>query len=340
MADSFEQAQLQVQDLKEELFEAFQPTAQLFAPIQSEFFDFVPGQMERISRSMEGLTEYEDSLFDLFRGGTKFAADFIDVIVENEETVSSLTKTFAGLIGNQIISGFQWLLDSADKNQDMLISLGSILKTVGMAIYQVFMMVSRAVVMLKPFFGILSWISKLFNNSLVSGIVAVIAVMYGVITVISYLKASLLSLSMTMLTSMGPAMASLITWMGSYIGGALTMIGVNTALAASIGRVTAAVLTLAGATGIGLLLSAGGMALAQGMKPDTQKKDLPGTTTPSGAGRSGPDSKTGGKTVNNFKVIGDPDDSQLKAMGDVADSSVKETNYVNETRSTPSFDDV
>lgn len=343
MADSFEQAQLQVQELKKDLFETFQPTAQMFAPIQEEFFDFAPGQMERISRSMEGLTEYKDSVFDLFRGGTEFAADFIKIITENEDTVSQLTKRFAGLTGANILKFFDWLIQAADKNQDMLVQLGSIFKTVAISIYEVFMMISRTVIMLKPFFSSLKFISKLLNNQFFSGLLAVITLLYILVSVSSTVVGGLMAVGTALSAGLIPGLGVAFSMLQNYVFQALLATSASYTLANAIATVVAAATLL---TGIGLAAWTGAQ-MVQGMKQVNDIRNQMGEgTAPATAGGNSPARSTGGtpqssgNTVNNFKVIGDPDDSQLKAMGDVADSSVKETNYVNETRSTPSFDDV
>jgi hypothetical protein len=316
MAESMRNAGKQVDELKKGLFEAVEPTADLFSQTQAEFFDFVPGEVKRIARSMEGLLVFEDDIFSLFTGMTEFVADFFNLITSKADTISDLTSTFSKLIGQSILDFFGWLLEAADKNQKMLINLGASAKTFAIAMYNVFVAVSRAVVMLRPFFGVLSFIANLMNNSLVSGMLAVAAVLYMVSTAVVGLSGAFFTLGMTMLSSLGPAISAITMALSSYIGGALVAIGVNASLAASIGLVTSAVLGLAAVSGIGLLVSGAGLLASDMMKPDSASGSFGG----SGSGRGGSQTIINeGDTVN--VDIGNADTATMEKFSDMRGGS-------------------
>ncbi len=321
MAESMRNAKQQISNLKQNLFEEFEPVADMFAPIQEEFFNFIPTQMDGITGSLEGLRVFKDDIFSLFRGGTQFISEFIDVITENESIISDLTKTFSKLIGQSILDFFEWLLQSTSENKQMLIELGGILKTVASAIYNVFMMVSRAIIMLRPFFSILSWIGKLMNNSLISGMVAVVAVMYVVASAIGGIISSMTVLASVLGTGLIPLFSSMFTYLSTYIFQTLAATMANYGLAASIANVAAALGTLLAMTGVGLLLAGGGLALGKMMGIG----DVPGGKGASSSIGNWSGGSGGGKTVVNegdtVNVdIGDSDTASIEKFADMRGS--------------------
>lgn len=259
MEESFRNAGEELDSLKQDLFDTFQPAMQLFSGVQSEFFDFMPGELDRVQQSMQGLLPLKDEFFEMFTQLTKFISQFFGAISSNEGLITSLWDSFKGILGTEIIKFFEWLMQTTEENQPMLKELGRILKVVALGFYEVFVMVSRSMMMLGPFFKLVGRTAKLLNNSLVSALLATVFVLWSVTTAVSFLWTSFLGLGTSMLTSMIPAISAMILKMSAWIGGAFAAAGANTALAASIGLVTSAVIALLSVSGIGLLLAGGGL---------------------------------------------------------------------------------
>ena len=66
MADSWRNAQQQLSQLKEDLYETFLPSMQTFAPIQDAFFDMLPAELGKVNDALKSLagTSYQYALFD------------------------------------------------------------------------------------------------------------------------------------------------------------------------------------------------------------------------------------------------------------------------------------
>lgn len=175
MSGAMREAKKELQDFKKDLFEVFQPAMREFAPIQSSFMDFAPGELLGVSEALEGLTAYEDTIFQMFSNLSGGLERFIDIIVQNEEAISQLSLRFSGLIGTAILGFFEWLIKTADKNQDMLVDLGMALYHVLGAIFDVSMVVGHLVQAFLPLFELLSIFTSLLRNDLVRGIIGFMA---------------------------------------------------------------------------------------------------------------------------------------------------------------------
>jgi hypothetical protein len=314
MAESFRNAKEEINELKQGLFEEFEPTADLFSGIQTEFFDFVPGEVDRIAKSMEGLMKFEDEIFSLFRGGTQFISQFIGVITENADLISYLTDKFSTLLGMSILDLFEGLLSTTQENQGMLVSLGSTLKVVAVAMYEVFLMVSKAIIILAPLFALIAHGAALLNNDFVAGMLAALGLLYLLGSVLPAIYLGFQALGFALQRSTIPAIGSLMSALAGYITQALVAIGVNGALAASIAAVSTALLTLAAISGIGLLISGSGLLGMQGMKSEIPKgSNIPDSYSSGGGG--GQTTINEGNTVNVDMRGGD--NSQMEKFKDM-----------------------
>jgi len=310
MAESFRNAGEEIDELKKGLFDSFEPTADLFAPIQSEFFDFIPGQMDRVARSMEGLTVFKDDIFSLFRGATQFAAELVDIIVENEAIISDLTATFSKLIGQSILNFFEWLLETASENKQMLIDLGGIFKTLAIAIYEVFMMISRALIMLKPFFGMLSWIADLLNNKFFSSLIAIITLLYVLSSAASVVVGALVAVAGVLMTGMIPGLSAAFTVIQGITMQMLLATSASYALAHGIATVIGAATLL---TGIGIAAWVGSQMISGLKQVNDIKNEMGagGSNIPTaGAANNGGTTINEGDTVN--VNMGDADTSTME----------------------------
>ena len=254
MAESMEQAKQEVQELKQELFQTLQPQMQQFAPIQSRMFDAIPEAFEEngIGEQLEELTAFEDTLFELGSALAGGMAEALKIINDNQEAISQLTTRFSGLIGSGLLNFFEWLIQAAKRNQELLIDVGrDMLKLAGVA-YNLSMAVTRLIATLSPFFDVLLWISELMNGGILIGLIAMVAYLYalGKAALVIYTLGTAFSSLMSFISGASASMASytLTTW------GAVKA---TMALAAAIGAVSLGTALVVGAVTAGAAMSVG-----------------------------------------------------------------------------------
>jgi hypothetical protein len=243
MEESFAGAKRQIKTLKQELFDTFQPTMQQFAPIQSRMFDAIPERMDGIAEAMEGLTVYEDTLFQLgdnLAGGMEEA---INIIVENEAAISDLATTFGGLIGSGALDFFEWLIKSASQNKKFIISLGKDMMKLITVLYNLSMVIAQTVTAFSPWINILLIISNLLRSDLVITLMQLVGWLYALVKV---------SIVMHSLYSGFMALASGI----KFVIGFMTTYTLSTwqavaATAALVGLLTGGLAFLGGVAGLG-----------------------------------------------------------------------------------------
>lgn len=265
MAESFRNAGEEVDQLKKDLFETFQPSAQLFSGIQAEFFDFMPGELDRVSESMRNLLPLKGEFFEMFTQITKFISQFFKSIGQNSGLISELWDNFKGIIGSGIISLFEWLMKTTQENQPMLIKLGQAFKILALTLYDIFLVVSRAIIVLTSFLGILRWVGKFLNNKFTSWLLAGVIAIYAMITAFTLLTGSLGAVATALGTGLIPLFSGIFSTLSAYIFQTIAATVANYGLAASIANVAAALGTLMAMSGIGLLVAGGGIALGKSM---------------------------------------------------------------------------
>lgn len=297
MAESFRNAQEEVDQLGKDLFDTFKPAADMFGGVQSEFFDFAPGELDRVAGSMDNLLPLKDEFFDMFTQITKFISQFFESIGRNHQLIGQLYRDFKGIIGTGIINFFEWLLRTTKKNEPMLIRLGQAFKVLAITLYEIFLVVSRAIIILSTFLGILRWIGGFLNNKLTSYFLATILLIYAMITAFTMLTGALTAVATALGTGLIPYFSSMFTFLSTYIFQTLAATAANYGLAASIANVAAALGTLLTMTGIGAVLALGGLAVGGAVK---NKMDFGG----SGSGDIPSDfsgDRSSGTTINNYE---------------------------------------
>lgn len=331
LASSMRNAREQVNQLGRDMYEVFQGPSQMFAPIQDEFFDFAPGEMEGVADALEGLIVYEDSLFDMFSGLSNWLAAAVGGIATSDQKVKQLAFRFGELIGTGIIDFFGWLLDEAYENQSMLVSLGRAVIMVAGIIYNLSKAVSRLVITFTPLLGFLFMVTKLLNNKLVMGVVVFAATM-GIATLAALkLTAAIAALSSVGIAGMIPMLFSVFSALQGYVFNALLATSASYALAQSIATVIA-VATL----GVGALVALGAAAATV----DSMSNMGPGQDFGGGAaagypaGRGGGGWGGGGGTTiinegdTNINVEGNANRRSIESIRDISTSE----RQVNTTR--------
>jgi len=282
MGESFRQAKLELRDLKSDLFETFQGPMQLFAPIQSELFDWLPGQLLDVADAMEGLIAYEGTIFELFRALSGGAAEFFDILTRNEGIISQLGTRFGGLLGSGLLDAFEWLIQTAYKNQEVLIDLGGVIIDVLTVLYNLSMGIGRLAAILRPVFSVLAALSALLNNQFVAALLFVVGAMGAVALAATKVILSMAKLQLAM-QILGIGGSQAIAAFASTAVGSLQSIAAS---AWSAWTALSAVQKALVMTGVGALLVGGGIALSSIMQ-GAQPPGVGGGAGPSDGGRSG-----------------------------------------------------
>jgi len=202
LAGSMAEAKQQVRSLKQEMFQMAQPTMQQFAPIQARMFDSMPEGLEGVFEEMEGFTQYEDTLFELggaLAGGMEEA---VAIINENEQAISQLTTRFGGLIGAGLLDFFEWLIQSADKNQQLILDLGAALISLVKIGFNLSMVLSRIIAAFRPLIQVIAWMSGFLNNKFVVGLLVAITT-FGVLIFTTWKLTAALYAALGALASFG-----------------------------------------------------------------------------------------------------------------------------------------
>lgn len=286
MEESFANAKEQLSDLKKELFQAAQPTMQLFAPIQDRMFEAIPGRVDDIAESMEGLIQYEDALFQLGGMLSEGLENAFEAISDNEDSISQLAIRFADLAGSAIFDFFGFLYKEARDNQEMLINLGGTLKDLMTIVFRVLRVLLMLATAFSPITKALLVVSKLLNNRIIQAIVVFAGTAYILTSALTQLGLAVLSVAGAMQTAWGTGfITSIISKMGMIHTQIMALISEYTALSLAATEAAAAMAM----TGIGLLAVGGGALAAHSIM----------TSTGSGSGGSSGYSGGGSKRIYN-----------------------------------------
>jgi len=278
-------------DFKKELFQVFQPSAQQLASISDEFFDFAPEAMRPIAESIAELAVFEDAIFAAFEGGSQFIADFFTKIADYEGIITQLAMRFGDILGTEIIDLFIWLTQEAYANQETLIALSRSAKYVGLAFYEVALMIAKFVATLEPLWVLLYKMSTLLGNKFAAAMIIATALLLGLLFVFAKIAIGAMNLMLALQTlgivgsaSIAGLATSAMTWLG----------GMQAAIMNTIRSLTALKLALI-STGLGMLLVGGGMILSAAYS-SANEFDGPDDGGPSWPGGSGPSPSAGGSS--------------------------------------------
>jgi hypothetical protein len=256
LAESMQNAKLQMRELRNEMFAVAQPTMQEFAPIQEDIFEAIPDASQGIFEEMEGLTAFEDTLFNLGGMAAGGIERFFAIINQNEGKISQLTERMASLGGKELLKFFEFLIETGSKNQDMLVNLASSAKDVAIIIFNISMLFGRVISALKPLTNALAAFSGLLDNKVLVGIITAIVVIGGLIATMYYL-----------VTATAAAVGALSAFgSGGIIGGIVA--GITYAAGQIWGLVTSMWAAVGAGTTLAGVLSAitlGGFAIAGGV---------------------------------------------------------------------------
>jgi len=333
MASSWREAQEQLSTLKKEMFEVFQPTMQTFAPIQERFFQMAPEELNKVAKSMEGLTVYSDTLFASFAGLTDFISRFFDVMVANEGIISQLTMRFGEIIGSSLLDFFGWLVQEAYSAQGMLITLGEAFYNVLRGAYQFSKIIARIVVAFAPLAGVFAWLGNVLNNKLIVGVLTFAAtlglIIYTVMTLTGVMAGLIGLWSGGLIATILSSVAALEVWIFQSLAAQMANYGLASSIAAVVSWAT---------LGVGALVAMGAAASAIGSinsQMEMTTSGIGGSGMPTGSGGFGSGGAGSGTTQNvtnegdtyNLNINGNVDNPTEQGLRDIVqgEMSVEES---------------
>jgi hypothetical protein len=291
MASSMERAKEEVSDLKEELFEVFQGTAQDFAPVQSRIFDKIPSGLSGIADSMKGFTRFEDTLMAVGAILSNDIETAIDRIVGKEKEIGQLAVRFTEIASTNILDFFSFLFRVTFENQELLINLGKAVKDLLKILFNFSLLLSRIVAAAEPLIGVVAYLSNLFSNRLVGSVLSVLVVGALLGSMATRLTLSLMAMGKMLNFVIGRL---LLIGSGSVINGikmAFTLLNshVWTSIASltTLQKVLMTVVGLLSATGIGLAVVGTGLAAFNAMDVGQKGPDVSDGRGPGRPGGSG-----------------------------------------------------
>jgi hypothetical protein len=328
MAESWANAKQELSDFKSEAFQAIQPAAQEFAPISAKFLDTAPRQIRRVATSMKGLTAYEGTVFSLFRGASEWGAQAVQTFVAHEDAVSQLSKRFSKIIGIGIIDFFRFLVEEAYANQDLLIRLGGIFKNIAIALYNVFLFLSRLITAFSPFIALLATVSGYLNGPMIGGLLAIIT-LFGAAALATYgLNTALETLSLSGVKSSLSSIWSFVSGLQGMTLSELWAAEATWTLAGALNSLKSAIPV------VGTLLAAyGSIKSIQGMRKASQMRQKFENNNVGSSSGYGLGTTVIDEGDTNITLNGNSDSSSVEKIRDTINSE----NSIRSKRTTPNF---
>jgi hypothetical protein len=328
--DSLAKAQKKLKTFKKEMFGAFQSTFQAFSPFTEGFLTTAPMRVGPLAESLKGLTEFMPTFNNAFDGVISWAAEFIDLVVKMQPMLSQLGMRFGKIIGDIMLKAFQWLTETAYKNQDVMIAVGEAIYNIITVLYQVAQVMTYLVAIFSPLIWMFKTFASFISERWVAAMIAGAMAVYGIATAVGVLSGAFSTMMATSFSSMASSIASF----------AATAITSFLAAAEALAVLIAGEATLMAMTGAGLALVAAGVTAGymayNAIAPSGMSSSLGGGSGAApgigggvggGGGSSGYEpgnGMAGGKTVINVKG-----DITKATISDVEDAVSKE--YQSET---------
>lgn len=315
LSSSLREAKEQLKDLAEGLHSAIQPAAQAFAPVQSQIFDMLPGEVGRVASEMRGLTSFSGILIDSTRGLVRWFGSFFDMLIRLEPVIEQLTRRFGNILGEGIINFFEALIMEGFRSQDTLIRIGRALSLVIQLVFNLSVVFSNLLAAFNPILHALNEFAKFLRQPLVAGIVTAVGV-FGLLTFALGKAAIAVNVLMARLILLGSG--SVMKGILIGIAGIATKVwALTTALWSAVFASEALIIALSALTlgtfAIGAV--AAGTIAAKSMgrsRGDIQSNGrLPGGATGT--------TTVEGDTIN-FNIQGNPDRRSIQSIRDVIDS--------------------
>lgn len=197
LAESMENAKEKLGEFKQELFEAFQPAAQIFAPFADRFLEAIPNQLGILASTMPSLTVFDDDVLATTRGIIEWLSAGLRLLMEYQPVLSEINSAFGSAIGSAILDFLRFVTEETYANQEALMELGATFGYVLATIYNFAKAFGAVMVVLKPVFMMIAGLTDIISNPLFMAILAFVGTLYALakaVMIVAAAKAALLSL--------------------------------------------------------------------------------------------------------------------------------------------------
>jgi hypothetical protein len=185
MAESFDNARRSVTAFKRELFEVFQPTAQLFSPIAQMFMGTAPARLGGMIEGIESLRVFEDLINDSFDGLISWVNEALVTMSSFRGEIEHIVDVFGPAVGSSLINFLKFVTVEASKNSELILRLGMAFALLIKIAYDLSLVLSAVVVKFLPLLGILRGVTDLLNNKWIVGLLTSIATLWILVAVFS-----------------------------------------------------------------------------------------------------------------------------------------------------------
>lgn len=324
LAGSMATAEERIKGFKQELFQAIQPAADLFAPL-------VSGMMDRVIKNVRGVTDEIASLGS-YSGFFNFAIDQFGSLAEEVLQVVNDLQPAIESIARPLVKGFTDKLPTFLRNvikeganvAPTLGKIGAMLWEVGRVVYFVLKAIVNFIGILSVLTPVIRTIANILGNKWIQSlliVVAAIASLVGLLyafTVVGGIVVGVFSTLNGMMAMHGGLLAAVkAMWGGSWIMAAISRVGglisIVMGLNGALG-VTAKLLTAI----VGLATLGAGLAVVAGAIGAVGDALTPSVQTPKTSPMDATSNRGGGNEVN-MNFYGDMNNQQEAKMEDIAD---------------------
>jgi hypothetical protein len=324
LSESLRNAQKRTQQLKEELFDVFQPVAGVFQPFVEQLFGKIPRVAKQLTEPLKNLeaSGFDNFFIDALEGTGNFLADLIRLINQLAPEIQSIGAGLGRVFGDILLGLLQWSVKELYNNWEAFAKLGSIILSIIIVLYNLSKAVSFALAVFEPLFSIIAKISSLVGNKATAVLLAAAAGFAATaLTVYGLVKALTILQSVWAGSVLSTIYAGIVA-LQQYIVTALTAIGVSATLAA-----TLATLTIA----LGAIIGAGVAAYAAYEFIDNSgNSNSSGFSSPSPSGFGSPSPTGGNSSGTQINIYGDVGRDEYQRMKDEFPDMYREQSKIDE----------
>lgn len=255
MAESMEMARRELRQFKRDMFGAFQPVAQEFAPITQEVMNTLSFRIQSggLVDALSGLKQFEDTFQRAIDGIIGWLGRAINTMVQFEPILSQMAMRFGQIAGNRIISFLSWLTEEAYMNQEAFISFAGALADALHGLYNIIMVAAKLVAVFSPIIWAVKWLTEHIRDDMAMALMFFTMVGWGAVKMLLAILAVGTKLSQLGLLS------TLQAWGAGLLGlaGKALVAAKSMGILASVAAATLGILTLgAGLVVVGASLKA------------------------------------------------------------------------------------
>ena len=316
-AEAMKLAEVRIRIFNRELFKAFKPTSQTFAPFVDQWFKTLPNTLAReLGGPMQDMVIWMPTVEAIGSGLLGWTRDFFNLMNRLEPVISRVVMQLGADTGDALLRFFEWLILELDENYQLIKDTLGAFKELAIFIYRVSLLWTQAIANLS---SIISGLGKFINMIASSPVLGTIVSWTMSLAILAGVVFKVIGLFVTLSGFVGGAfLSSVAASMGSLIG---YLAAVYTALL-GVGKLASYVM---GVLTLGAALAAGVAAVSYFASQFGGSSDIPdGFNSTSGGGPSRT-TPSGGNTIN---IYGNPDNAQMQEFKDMFPAHHRQENRV------------